>query len=44
MVRSLVGLEREKVGGTRKKLGNEELHDVYCSLRIRRVITLRWMR
>jgi hypothetical protein len=41
VLRRIFGPKREKVTGERRKLHNEQLHDLYCSPTIVRVIKLR---
>ena len=41
--RRIFGPKRDKVTGDWRKLHNEELNDLYCSLNIVRVIKLRRM-
>jgi hypothetical protein len=43
VLREICGAEREEVTGDWRKVHNEELHDLYRSLGIIRVITLRRM-
>jgi hypothetical protein len=40
-LRGVFGLERDEIAGEWRQLRNEELHDVYCSSTIVRVITPR---
>ena len=44
MLRRIFGSKRDEVTGEWRKLHNEELNDLYCSLNIVRVIKLRRMR
>jgi hypothetical protein len=44
VVRRIVGPKRDEVTGEWRKLHNQELHDLYCSLNIVRVIKSRRMR
>jgi hypothetical protein len=44
MLRRIFGSLRDKVTGGRRKLHNEELHGLYYSPSIVRVIKARWMR
>jgi hypothetical protein len=44
VLRRIFGLKRDKVTGEWRKLHNEELHDLYCSPTIVRVIKSRRMR
>jgi len=44
VLRGIFGPERDEVTGEYRKLHNEELNDLYCSLNIFRVIKSRRMR
>jgi hypothetical protein len=44
VLRKIFGPKRDEVTGESRKLHNEELNDLYCSLRITRVIKLRRVR
>jgi len=44
VLRRIFGLKRDKVTGEWRKLHNEELHDLYCSPNIVRVIKSRRMK
>jgi hypothetical protein len=44
VLRGIFGAKRAEVTGEWRKLHNEELHDLYCSSNIVRVITVRRMR
>jgi hypothetical protein len=44
MLRGIFGPKRDKVIGGRRKLHNEELHNLYCSPNIIRIIKSRRMR
>jgi hypothetical protein len=44
VLRRVFGLKRDKVMGGWRKLHNEELHDLYCSPSIIKIIKLRRMR
>jgi len=43
VLREIFGAEKEEVTGDWRKVRNEELHDLYCSPGVIRVITLRRM-
>ena len=43
VLREICGAERKEVMGDWRKVRNEELHDLYCSPGIIRVVTLRRM-
>jgi hypothetical protein len=44
VLRRIFGLKRDEVTGGRRKLHNEELHNLYCSSSIVRMIKSRRMR
>jgi hypothetical protein len=44
VLRRIFGTKRDEVTGELRKLHNEELNDLYCSLNIIRVINSRRMR
>jgi hypothetical protein len=44
VLRRIVGPKRNEVTGNRRKLHNEELHNLYSSPNIIRIIKSRWMR
>jgi hypothetical protein len=44
VLRRIFGPKRDEVTGEWRKLHNEELHDLYSSASIIRIIKLRWMR
>jgi hypothetical protein len=44
VLRRIFGPKRDEVTGDWRKLHNEELHNLYCSLNIIRMIKSRWMR
>jgi len=44
VLRRIFGLKRDKVTGEWRKLHNEELHDLYCSPNIVRMIKSRRMK
>jgi hypothetical protein len=44
MLRKIFGPKRDEVTGERRKLHNEELHDLYSSPRIIRIINSRKVR
>jgi hypothetical protein len=44
MLRRISGPKREEVAGGWRRLHNEELHNLYASLYIIKVIKSRWMR
>jgi hypothetical protein len=44
VLRRIFGLKREEVAGDWRRLHNEELHNLYASPNITRVITLRRIR
>jgi len=44
LLRRIVGPKRDEVTGEWRKLHNEELNDLYCSINIARVIKSRRMR
>jgi hypothetical protein len=44
VLRRIFGPKRDEVTGEWRKLHNEELHDLYSSPSIIRIIKLRWMR
>jgi hypothetical protein len=43
VLRRIFGPKRVEVTGEWRKLHNEELNDLYCSINIIQVIKLRWM-
>jgi hypothetical protein len=44
MLRRIFGPKRDEVTGGWRKLNNEELHNLYCSPSIIRMMKSRWMR
>jgi hypothetical protein len=44
VLRRIFGSKREEVTGSHRKLHNEELHDLYSSPSIIRMVRSRWMR
>jgi hypothetical protein len=44
VLRKIFGSKSDEVTGEWRKLHNEELHDLYCSPSIIRIMKLRWMR
>jgi hypothetical protein len=44
VLRRIIGVKRDEMMRDWRKLHNEELHTLYCSPNIIRIIKLRWMR
>jgi hypothetical protein len=44
VLRGIFGLEKDEIIGSCRKLNNKELHNLYCSPNVIRVIKLRRMR